>query len=208
MTRSRPRGFTLVEVVIALTIVATLLVVMFGSLRVGLAAWQRGDERAEVLQRARSLTQIVTRSLGAAHPYMTSRQSGEAARLLFEGAPDRVAFVTAAPPFPTAAPIALTAVTLSQEVGPLPGLALRQKPLPNDKPFDLGLQPALVDGTVSDVRFRYQRESDRAWTESWDAAEEKVPPLAVEMTLTIVQAGRSAQKQQPPLIVSLPVTTP
>ena len=205
MTPSRQRGFTLVEVVIALTIVATLLVVMFGSLRVGLAAWQRGDERAEVLDRARSITQIVTRTLGAAHPYMSSAQGGEAARLLFEGTPDRVAFVTGAPPFPTAAPIAFTAVTLSQDAGPVPGLAVRQTPLPNAVPFDRGLQPALVEGTVSDVRFRYLRESDRAWTERWVAAEEKALPLAVEMTLSIVQAGRSAP--QPPLIVSLPVRT-
>jgi prepilin-type N-terminal cleavage/methylation domain-containing protein len=206
MTPSRQRGFTLVEVVIALTIVATLLVVMFGGLRVGLAAWQRGDERAEVLERARSITQIVTRTLGAAHPYMTSAQGGETPRILFEGAPDRVAFVTAAPPFPTAAPIAFTAVTLSQDAGPVPGLAVRQKPLPNEKPFDSGLQPALVEGTVSDVRFRYLRESDRAWADRWDAGQEKALPLAVEITLAIVQAGRSAQ--QPPLIVSLPVRTP
>lgn len=206
MTPSRQRGFTLVEVVIALTIVATLLVVMFGGLRVGLAAWQRGDERAEVLERARSIAQIITRTLGAAHPYMTSAQGGEAPRLLFEGAPDRVAFVTAVPPFPTSAPIAFTAVTLSQEAGPVPGLAVRQKPLPNEKPFDRGLEPALVDGTVSDVRFSYLRESDRAWTDLWDAAREKALPLAVEITLSIVQAGRSAP--QPPLIVSLPVRTP
>ena len=186
---------------------ALLLVIVSGGLRVGLTAWQRGEERTAKLDRARSLTQIVTRSLGAAHPYMTSQQAGEAARLLFEGAPDRVAFVTAAPPFPTAAPIAWTAVTLSQEVGRVPGLAVRQKPLPNEKPFDPGLQPALVDGTVSDVRFRYLRESDRAWTERWDAVQEKALPLAVEVTLSIVQPGRSAQ-QQPPLIVSIPVTTP
>lgn len=206
MTSSRQRGFTLVEVVIALTIVATLLVVMFGSLRVGLAAWQRGDERAEVLDRARSITQIVTRTLGAAHPYMTAAQRGEAPRLLFEGTPDRVAFVTAVPPFPTAVPIAFTAVTLSQETGPVPGLAVRQKPLPNEEPFDGAIEPALVDGTVSAVHFRYLRESDRAWTERWDAVEEKALPLAVEITLSIVQAGRSAP--QPPLMVSLPVRAP
>ena len=206
MTHPRQRGFTLLEVVIALTIVATLLVVMFGGLRAGLTAWQRGDARAEVLDRTRSITQIVTRTLGAAHPYMTSAQGGEGPRLLFEGTPERVAFVTAAPPFPTAAPIAFTAVALSQDAGPVPGLAVRQKPLPNGDPFDRGLQPALVDGTVSEVHFRYLRESDRAWIENWDTAEEKALPLAIEITLSIVQTGRSAP--QPPLIVSLPVRTP
>ena len=205
MTPSRQRGFTLVEVVIALTIVATLLVVMFGGLRVGLSAWQRGDERAEVLDRARSLTQIVTRTLGAAHPYLTSPQGGKPGLLLFEGAKDRVAFVTSVPPFPTAAPIAFTAVTLSQEAEPVAGLAMREKPLPNEEPFDRGLQPTLVDGTVSNVLFRYLRESDGEWTESWDAVEEKALPLAVEITLTIVHAGRGTP--QPPLIVSLPVRT-
>ena len=205
MTPSRQQGFTLVEVVIALTIVATVLVVMFGGLRAGLTAWQRGDERAEVLERERSIVQIVTRSLGAAHPYMTSAQGGEAARLLFEGAPDRLAFVTSAPPFPVAVPIAFTAVTLSKDTGAAPGLAVRQKPLPNADPFDGGLKPALVDGTVSDARFRYQKASDRTWIETWDSVQEKALPLAVEITLTLVQAGRNVP--QPPLVVSLPVRT-
>lgn len=203
MTRVRPPGFTLVEVVIALTIAATLLVVMFSGLRVGLAAWQRGDGRAEALQRTRSITQIVTRTLAAAHPYQVPATGREPAHLLFEGEPDRVAFVTTAPPFPAAEPIAYTAVTLSHDAGA--GLAIRQKPLPSDKPFER-LSPAVVDGTVTAVAFRYLRDSDRTWTERWDADKEKAFPLAAEVTLTIVQAGQSVQ--QAPLIVSLPVATP
>ena len=203
MTRPCRRGFTLIEVVIALTIVATLLVVMFSSLRVGLAAWQRGDERAELLERTRSLTQILARAMSATLSYQKPATARDPARLLFEGEPDRLAFVTAAAPFPTAAPIAFTAVTLSHEAGS--GLAIRQKPLPNDNAFE-GVPPVAVDATVAAVKFRYLRDSDRVWTDRWEAATENMLPAAVEVTLTVTRRGQSVE--QPPLIVPLPVTGP
>ena len=203
MTRTSQRGFTLIEVIIALTIAATLLVVMFAGLRVGLAAWQRGDERAEALQRERSITEILTSALAAAHPYQVPAIGREPAHLLFEGEPDRVAFVTAAAPFPSAQPIAYTAVTMSQDAGS--GLAIRQKALPNDKPFER-LPPTVVDATVTTVAFRYLRESDRAWTERWDADKEKVLPVAVEVTLTIARGARAVE--HPPLLILLPATAP
>jgi general secretion pathway protein J len=201
----RQRGFTLVEVIIALTIVATLLVITFAGLRVGLAAWQRGDERGQALERSRSVAQIITRTLGSAYPYQVAAMGREPAHLLFEGAADRVAFVTAAPPFPGADPVAFTAVTLGLSTGPAPGLALTQKVLPNEKPFDVTLAPIFVDGAISGVRFRYLKGTTGEWTDRWDAAAEKTLPLSIEVTLTILQAGRSVE--QPPLIVSVPVTT-
>ena len=121
----------------------------------------------------------------------------------FEGEPDRVAFVTAAAPFPSAQPIAYTAVTMSQDAGS--GLAIRQKALPNDKPFER-LPPTVVDATVTTVAFRYLRESDRAWTKRWDADKEKVLPVAVEVTLTIARGARAVE--HPPLLILLPATAP
>ena len=203
MTRGRRQGFTLIEVVIALTIVATLLVVIFAGLRVGLAAWQRGEVRAEVLDRTRSLAQILTPTLNAAYPYQRPATVREPARLLFEGEAERVAFVTAAAPFPTAAPIAFTAVTFSLEPGA--GLAIRQKPLPNDDAFE-HLPAAAVDASVGAVRFRYFRDADRTWADRWDAAVEKSLPAAVEVTLTVMRGGQGVE--QPPLVIALPVTTP
>jgi len=88
--------------------------------------------------------------------------------------------------------------------GAAPGLALTQKVLPNDKPFDAGLVPVFVDGAVTGVRFRYLKNTTGEWTNTWDAAAEKTLPLSIEVTLTILQAGRSVE--QPPLIVSVPVT--
>jgi general secretion pathway protein J len=193
----------LIEVVIALTIVATLLVVMFAGLRVGLAAWQRGEERAEILDRTRSLARILTPTLSAAYPYQRPATAREPARLLFEGEAERVAFVTAVAPFPMAAPIAFMAVTFSLEPGS--GLAIRQKPLPNDDAFER-LPAAVVDASVSAARFRYLRDSDRAWADRWDATVEKSLPAAVEVTLTVMRGGRGVE--QLPLVIALPVTTP
>lgn len=194
------------EVVIALTIVATLLVIMFSGLRVGVLAWEKGDERALTLERARSISKVVTRALAAAYPYQASATRGERARLLFEGEPGRVAFVTAAPPFPSAGPVAFTAVTLAQATIPAPGLAVTQKILPNETPFDANGKPLLVDGGVAGIGFRYLSESTGEWAPRWDAQREKALPLAIEVTLTVLQAGRAVQ--QPPLVVSVPVTKP
>lgn len=210
MTRGQ-RGFTLMEVVIALTIVATLLVISFAGLRVGLTAWQRGDEHAQALERSRSVNQVITRTLGSAYPYQTASAGREATKVLFEGEKDRVAFVTSSPPFPGAASIAFTAVTLGlSTAAATPGLALTQKAMPNEKPFDRTLTPVFVDGVVTGVRFRYLKnsklvtDSKGEWTDTWDAGTEKTLPVSIEVTLTILQAGRSVE--QPPLVVSLPVT--
>jgi len=203
MTRACRRGFTLIEVIIALTIVATLLVVMFSGLRVGLAAWQRGDERAELLERTRSLAQILARALNSTSSYQRPATLREPARLLFEGEPDRLAFVTAAAPFPTAAPIAFTAVTFSHDAGS--GLAIRQKPLPNDNAFE-SVPPVAVDATVAAVKFRYLRNSDRVWTDRWETTAAHMLPAAVEVTLTVTRRGQSVE--HPPLIVPFPVASP
>jgi len=40
MTASRERGFTLIELVLALSIVAAMLAIVFGGLRVAIRAWQ------------------------------------------------------------------------------------------------------------------------------------------------------------------------
>jgi general secretion pathway protein J len=187
-------GFTLIEVVIALTLVAALLAITFGGLRVGLAAWRQGDARAEQLQRSRSLSQVLTRALGGAHPYQ-SEPAGQAPALpAFEGERDRLAFVTTRPPVPLAGPIAFTAVSLTPEAS---GLTIREGALPSRAPF-AGLLPVVVDAGGAALHFRYFRGGDRTWVDRWDPTSEESLPAAVEITVG----------DQPPLIVPIRVVSP
>jgi general secretion pathway protein J len=194
MTRESAAGFTLIEVVIALTLVAALLAITFSGLRVGLAAWRQGDARAEHLQRVRSLNQLLVRALGGAHPYRGDAAGAEPAPPAFQGERDRLSFVTARPPVPLAAPIAFTAVSLSLEDT---GLTVREAALPSRELFG-ALVPVLADPSVGALQFRYLRSEDRTWVERWDGAAEQALPAAIEITLT----------DQPPLVVPIRVAAP
>lgn len=196
------QGFTLIELVIALAIVATMLAIMFGGLRVGLAAWRQGDARAESLQHSRSLSQLLVRALGGVHPYRAAASGGEASQLVFKGDGDRLAFVTSTPPVPFPTPIAFTAVTVSREES---GLIVRQKALPNQEPFEL-VAPMLADASVTEIRFRYRSPDDGTWQGHWDTAAEQALPPAIEITLTTEQGGRRIEHA--PIVVAFRVSTP
>jgi general secretion pathway protein J len=187
-------GFTLIEVVIALTLVAALLAITFSGLRVGLAAWRQGDARAEQLQRVRSLNQLLVRAIGGAHPYRVDATGPDPAPPAFQGERDRLSFVTARPPIPLAAPLAFTAVSLSLEDT---GLTIREAALPSRALFG-ALVPVLADPSVAALQFRYLRGADRTWAERWDGAAEQELPAAVEITLT----------DQPPVVVPIQVRAP
>lgn len=180
------RGFTLLEVILALSIVAAMLVITFGGLRVGLAAWQRGAHRAADLDHTRGLALLLERALEGAFPYRLDPGDGQGPRVLFEGQPDRLTLVTLSPPFPAAASVAFTALSLAGEVG---GLTLRQQPLPNRLALE-ALDPVLVDAETTAVRFRYLGEKLAAWQDRWDISKEKVLPRAVEITLVTGAGGR------------------
>lgn len=191
----------MIEVVIALAIVGAMLAVMFGGLRVGVAAWRQGDARAEALQRARGLSHVITRALAGAHPYRVGTYGADAARLVFQGEPDRIAFVTATPPVPYATPIAFAAVVFARDHS---GLAVLQKPLPDRDPLER-LQPAVADDTVTELRLRYRRPN-AGWEERWDGAREQTLPTAVEVTLTTTRDERRGEPAS--VVIALRAITP
>jgi hypothetical protein len=150
------------------------------------------------------LSQLLEQALAGTYTYQAKVDQDSPLQLLFKGEADRLSVVTVSPPIPFSAPIAFTAVTLSVDASLAPGLAIREKALPNFDPFDQ-VTPILVDPTIIAVRFRYLRrgDSEASWEQVWDAAVEQPQalPQAIEVTLTAMINGQVLEQSA----ITLPI---
>jgi prepilin-type N-terminal cleavage/methylation domain-containing protein len=201
VTRDR-RGFTLPEVLIALAIIGALLVIALGGMRVALAAWRQGEDRAEAHQHVRGVALQLARTIGAAYPYLGSRTALPESVLLFLGDKTRLEFVTQSPPFPFATRIAFTAVVIAlDESEAHAGLVIRQRPLPNQNPFADAV-PVFRDPAITSIAFQYM-DASGGWLDAWDGPNTHAAPRAVRVAVGATIDGR--EQALPSLTVSLRV---
>jgi general secretion pathway protein J len=180
-------GLTLVEVLIAVTILAVIVVLMASALRVGTRAWEAGDRRAAAQQELRAVVELLTDALSSAVPYRG--RVGEVAErgVLFVGEADEVRFVTSTPPLFLEAPaVPYHAVTL-RHVADERELRLTERLVPTDEPF--GEDPHLVlSRAVAKLKFEY-RDEEGLWSDKWDRARNGLP-VTIRVELTVRDPGR------------------
>lgn len=188
--RRGERGFTLLEVMMAVAIVGALLVIAFSGVRIALAAWRQGEDRAEAHQHVRSVALSLARSIGAAYPYNGPRGEAPTPTLLFAGDDKRLEFVTQAAPYPASTPVAFTAVVF--ELGDSDerrGLVIRQRMLPNRDPFTDAVV-VFNDPALTELAFSYLDENG-AWQDTWETEIQKRLPRAIRITVGGTVAGRT-----------------
>jgi type II secretory pathway pseudopilin PulG len=97
MTRriSRSAGFTLLEVVLAMTSLAMLTAIVYGAFHLGTRALEKGQNAVVAAQRLRAANDVMVRQIKSAVAY-PARNEDEGAFWYFKGTPTTMQFVTAA----------------------------------------------------------------------------------------------------------------
>jgi general secretion pathway protein J len=92
------RGFTLLEVVLAMTLVSVIAAVGFAVLRTGIRSWDAGESRMQRLESRMAVTRFLRTYLANALPVQEDF-AGQKPVFGFVGAPDAVRFVAFPPEF-------------------------------------------------------------------------------------------------------------
>jgi general secretion pathway protein J len=173
--RARAGGFTLLETVVALTLLAMMLGLLFAGLRTGVRAWDAGTERGDRADQLLLTYAFVRKELSAAFPWRF--KDPLAVRLAFTGERERLRFGSMRPADLGGGGLAFVSFEKEAAKGAerTGRLVMRRAPArPDAKDFE-SVEAAeaftLAEG-VSDLRFEYYgAENDTAkpaWADKWD----------------------------------------
>jgi len=207
-------AFTLVEVMVTLTIMGFIITMIFGVFRLGIAAWEKGETNKEVYQKTRIASQLISRQMKSAVPYKVKTQKAEGDYLAFEGKAHSLKFVSALS-LKAKKPSGLVYAFYEFREGErgggrlmlYEGRVLNKDFLEQNPPEDEVIP--IFDG-LADVRFEYYREEDEeknrtaGWVEEWSAKEEKELPKALRVTLFAQKEGGKTEGVSTVILASLP----
>lgn len=89
------KGFTLLELLISITLLGFILVLLFGGLRLGIRSWDAVQQRVDNLNSVRSVENFLRQEMEAIAPYRWKGAPGQ--RLAFLGQRDKMSFVAQLP---------------------------------------------------------------------------------------------------------------
>lgn len=187
------RGFTLLEVLLALALSASLLTLLSAGMYAVTQDWKRQqDVLADALDRSLVMLQL-ERALQGALPHSYRDPDTLAPAIFFRGEADSLSWVSTLSPQRQPG---LTAWRLSQRPGE--GVLLQLAPALSDNPelrLELAEQRLLLPDYQLAVRYLYEDlDGRRLWRQDWDGDLALALPLAVHLQLEPV--SRSAARQR------------
>jgi prepilin-type N-terminal cleavage/methylation domain-containing protein len=215
MTRTRSNsGFTLMEVVVATTLMALVMSTLFMGLRLAANAWRKGEAKLEEHARTLAGLELVEREVAAAVPRTISiRQKDQTVRLLmFRGSATEARFLArrswqgdvAHPLFMVQLSVAkdnrderLQRLTVSEQApmdsAEMAAAAENNAFAPLTRNSQTKAREEIVGDAADKIELAYLRPATanraQAWVDAWDPRENDELPRAVR--ITFIRAGRS-----------------
>ncbi len=198
--QAREGGFTLIELMVSLTILSVILGLLAGGLRVISKNWQANAKRIETLDMVSRAADILRRDASGLQRLIAVTRGSP--RYLFTGTEDQLSFVTLEPPYPSAAGPYFVSYALAPN-GPEVDLIRARAPYRQGMQSFPGATPAnrvrLVEGPYR-YHFAYADKSTGVgqWRNAWPYAT-RLPEM---IRLQIVDARRNVPVA-PPLVVAV-----
>jgi general secretion pathway protein J len=155
-------GFTLLELVIAITILSFITLIIGSGFRLGINAWEKGDKETAEIQRLRVLSGMLSQQIMSVHPYKMKLKDEDQPAIIFKGQADSLIFVTTITDpsyggFKWVKYLYRDGNLLYRE-GLLPDKKLEEKTRGGEE---------VIDSGIDDIRFAYLSDSGE-WKDSWD----------------------------------------
>ncbi len=183
---SRRAGFSLLEVIIALAILGAVMLIIGSGFRLGVRAWDKGEEETIETQRLRALSGLISQNIKSAYPY--KMEIGGEKVVIFKGEKNSVLFAT------TLADPAVGGFKWVRFVYRNKKFIFSEGTLP-DKDFlkRVSKNEEIIDKDIEDVSFAYYSVEGDAWEEAWSFGE--VLPSAVRVKIAYFE----------PFLISIPM---
>jgi general secretion pathway protein J len=205
------RGFTLIEVTLAFTLLALMLLILYSSFALGSRAEEKVAVRVAANERIRAVEGLLAGYIRSAYPYRNA-QGGAAAGIVFSGAEESLTFVSALSLLSGERGLANVTITFTtddegkgvlrlQESLPvrLGGGQLEESEAETSQAPVVETRPEEIGGITHDVvlaenltlaRISYLEvtEDTEEWVADWDGSQRQSLPKAVRI---ILEAGEA-----------------
>ena len=161
MMKKREQGFTLLELLISLTILTMVTVIIGAGLRLAMNAWEKGDIETGETQKLRILSSMFSQQLKSVFPYMTEIDSEQV--IVFEGDKNSILFVT------TTDDILYGGLKWIRYDYKDETLYYKEGLLPDKELIDnIEGDEEILDSEIGEVTFEYFVAHADEWRDSWD----------------------------------------
>ena len=186
------RGFTLIELVIALSLSVVIVIILLAAMRLAYKSQAKGAEKVEMAQKIRLLEDRITWLLRGAYPYFVKKTDTDEEKIFFKGESDQIGFVTSSVDGYGKGPEDMAGLKWISIFADREGLKMREKVFFLKDVFeDEGGKVYLLDPEVKTLELEYydipEDEKQGDWVPSWEPEEKKYLPEAVKFTITLDQ---------------------